>query len=64
MQSRQDDTITDRDCVLTIYFWQRTREEKAKGIHHTQKREMFAGASDFLLVVFATGLRTHDRHDL
>ena len=30
--------------VLARGWWQRTREEKAKGIHHTQKREMFAGS--------------------
>mmetsp|Transcript_28891 Transcript_28891/g.60682 ORF Transcript_28891/g.60682 Transcript_28891/m.60682 type:complete len:346 (-) Transcript_28891:87-1124(-) len=30
-------------CGTFKSLYQRTREEKAKGIHHTQKREMFAG---------------------
>jgi hypothetical protein len=43
--------ILARERALRNRHLQRTREEKAKGIHHTQKREMFAGR-DFQLLVF------------
>jgi hypothetical protein len=34
---------------MPLMISQRTREEKAKGIHHTQKKEMFAGNAPLCL---------------
>ena len=42
--SKRGQAMLTLRVVLARGWWQRTREEKAKGIHHTQKREMFAGS--------------------